>query len=198
MTPPSTRRSPQTLILSVIAAAGLLAGGLGIAAAAGAFTGYQPGPLADSTACGVLTADQAAGDTGDIDRYLRAADPYAAILGVEVQIEADRLPRLLGECQDHPDEVLSAAYDKAVAAADGDTAAPTTDVALPSGPVPSTLTIESTCGDYLRAGASGTVNAATVFLAAHPSASGLAVTNFCTNDPGATLADALEAQGVQP
>jgi hypothetical protein len=84
---------------------------------------YQPGPLTDSTACGVLNADQAGGDTGDIDTYVRHANPYLAgdALQVQYQAELNVLPSLLGECQANPSELLSAAYSKAL-----DTPSPTT------------------------------------------------------------------------
>lgn len=78
---------------------------------------YSPGPLADSTACGVLTADQDAGDHADITRYVTGANPYLAGDSLQVQTLAEMnvLPGLLGECQSNPAEVLSAAYDKALA-----------------------------------------------------------------------------------
>lgn len=76
---------------------------------------YKPGPLANSTPCGVLNADQAAGDTADIDNYVLAANPYLADQPLQVQIqgEMDIMPSLLGECQNEPSELLTAAYNKA-------------------------------------------------------------------------------------
>jgi hypothetical protein len=94
---------------------------------------YDPGPLANSTACGVLTADQAGQDSADIDAYVQAANPYLAGLSPEAQgiAVADVLPVLLGECQAHPDELLSAAYSNAqsasLATTDTDTPDPSPD-----------------------------------------------------------------------
>lgn len=77
---------------------------------------YKPGPLSNSTPCGVLNADQSAGDSEDITDYLQIANPYLANDAVDVQIqgEMDILPDLLGECQNSPAELLSAAYNKAL------------------------------------------------------------------------------------
>jgi hypothetical protein len=79
---------------------------------------YSPGPLANSTACGVLTADQSAGDTADINTFVQGENPFTAGDSADVQslAEANVLPGLLGECQNHPAEVLSAAYNNALAA----------------------------------------------------------------------------------
>lgn len=76
---------------------------------------YKPGPLSNSTPCGVLNADQAGGDHTDITDFVQSANPYLAgdPLNVQIQGEMDVLPNLLGECHDNPAELLAAAYEKA-------------------------------------------------------------------------------------
>lgn len=93
--------------------------GISLLAACSQKSDYQPGSLSNSTPCGVLNADQSAGDSTDITNFILASNPYLAANGdvrVQIQGEMDVLPHLLGECQNHPDELLAAAYNKAVSA----------------------------------------------------------------------------------
>lgn len=70
--------------------------------------------------------------------------------------------------------------------------------AAPADTTPAGFTSSTSCQDYLSAGSKPEPNLASEFVAAHPPADGLAVTNFCTSQPDATLGDALVAQNVTP
>lgn len=112
-------------------AAGLLVAAATLLTLTACGKSYSPGPLINSTACGVLTADQSAGDTADIGTFVQGANPFTAgdDITTQFQAEANVLPDLLGECQGHPSEVLSAAYDNALSASES-----TTDAIAPVTP----------------------------------------------------------------
>lgn len=117
----TARRGTRPIILAVLGAIiGLVLAACG--------TSYEPGPVTDSTACGVVNADQAGGDNTDITNYLNSGpsvlDTTSAI-GIEAQMNLDlqELPVLLRECAAHPSELASVA--KSVAIDSPDTAVPT-------------------------------------------------------------------------
>lgn len=106
--------------ITVIAAIlGLLIWGIVVATHSSGSASYQPGPLTNSTPCGVFNADQAAGDSGDVDTFMQSSMPAVPGVSFEAQInvELEDLPPLVTECRSNPSELLSAAYNKAVEAA---------------------------------------------------------------------------------